>query len=117
MLFSRIASALALLVACVATARAEHPVTTAPAILSRVVPLVEKACGAKFAKAPIVRELTVPEAMALFAKDVRPELEQANRGAHPRGALLVAVRPLEPAARPTPVGRRPDRTLCFVSVP
>jgi len=79
----RLATALVVLLAATAPARADHPVTRAGGLLTRVTPLVEEVCGANFEKAPTVKELSVPEAMALFAKDVRPQLERKYKGVTP----------------------------------
>jgi hypothetical protein len=74
--------ALASILVLAAEVRA-HAVDHAPEILSRVAPHVEKVCGAKFAKPPVVRELSSDRAKSLFAEDVRPELERRYAGATP----------------------------------
>ncbi|MHC4860351.1 MAG: hypothetical protein ACYTDY_09705 [Planctomycetota bacterium] len=59
-----------------------HPLESAPEILARAAPLVEKACGARFTKPPKALTLTRAAAAKLFREDLRAEV--ARR--HPRAS-------------------------------
>src|SRR5262245_26258227 len=70
------AVAAALLFGRVARAADPHPLERAVDVLAEVTPLVEKACGAKFAAPPVVVELPDETAAGVFADDLKPEFER-----------------------------------------
>jgi hypothetical protein len=53
-----------------------HPLSRAQELLSDVAPLVEAACGAKFASPPRVVALSEMSAAVVFGEDMRPEFDR-----------------------------------------
>ncbi len=59
-------------------APARHALDDAPAVLARLVPHVEAACGAAFPAPPVVRELSARAAAAAFRGDLRDEVARRH---------------------------------------
>ncbi len=70
----------------------DDPLAEAAALLGRVAPLVEEACGAKFVTPPVVKVVPEADAAAAFGADLAPQIARLYPAARPGQvrALVVA---------------------------